>query len=218
MYGALTGGLLGGAGATYKAVNSAGGMTELLGGVRIPGLEPQIAMAGGGSTSLDDLGLLIKGDGESNAWPRSKRKGAQKPKYGADLAGDEGKGTPESHSHTLEKHVDVTTQDLRARLRSDPDLDDASRYIDQASAQKHSQTVMLKQQKQIEDWLNNGKPTGTKDFSAELGERTGLSMSRTNFKNGLPPEWVTAAKVVLKKDPTAPLGYRVLTSYPVAAP
>nr|QIY99279.1 hypothetical protein HEP87_41850 [Streptomyces sp. S1D4-11] len=64
--------------------------------------------------------------------------------------------------------------------------------------------------------MNNGKPTGKKDFSAELGEPTGMSLSRTHFKNGLPPEWVTGAKVVLKKDPTVPLGYRVLTSYPEA--
>ncbi len=31
----------------------------------------------------------------------------------------------------------------------------------------------------------------------------------------MPAEWVTGAKAVLRKDPTAdPLGYRVLTSYP----
>ncbi|MGX1668063.1 hypothetical protein [Streptomyces sp. NPDC055400] len=30
------------------------------------------------------------------------------------------------------------------------------------------------------------------DFTVDLGEPTGLSLSRSNFKNGLPPEWVTA--------------------------
>ncbi|MFI7339376.1 DNA/RNA non-specific endonuclease [Streptomyces sp. NPDC050085] len=58
--GALTGGLLGGGGATYKAINDAGGLSELLGGVRIPGFEPNFALPGGGSTSLDDLGALMR--------------------------------------------------------------------------------------------------------------------------------------------------------------
>ncbi|MEU2248489.1 RNase A-like domain-containing protein [Streptomyces sp. NPDC019224] len=214
--GALMGGLLGSAGSTYRAINDAGGMSELLGGIRMPTFEPNLALPGGGSTSLEDLGLLIKGDGEANAWPRSKRKGAYKPKYGADLAGDEGKGTATSHSHTLDRHVEVTTQDLRARLRGDENLDNASRYVDEASAQKHTQAVVLKHQKEIDEWLNNGKPAGKKDFTVDLSEPTGLSLSRSNFKNGLPPEWVTGATVVLKKDPTAALGYRVLTSYPTA--
>ncbi|GAA2288681.1 hypothetical protein OKJ48_40775 [Streptomyces kunmingensis] len=214
LYGAMTGGALGGAGATVRAVRNAGGWTELLGGVRVPGLEPQVALPGGlraGVDDLGDMGALLR-DGDRNAWPRSKRKGSQKPKYTTDLAGDEGK----NGAHTGARHVEVTTRDLRARLRGDPELDAASRYIDHASAQKHTQEVVLRRQKQIEDWLNNGKPAGKKDFSVDLGEPTGMSLSRHHFRNGLPAEWVTGAKVVLKKDPTAPLGYRVLTSYPEA--
>ncbi|MET9119845.1 RNase A-like domain-containing protein [Streptomyces sp. NPDC004528] len=211
VYGALTGGLLGGAGATFRAAQNAGGWTELLGGVRVPGLSPQLAMPGGLTAGADDLGMLLR-DGEPNAWPRSKRKGPQKPKYTTDLAADEGK----NGAHTGSRHVEVTTRDLRARLRAAPDLDDASRYIDHASAQKHTEAVVGKHQKEIEDWLNNGKATGKKDFTDDLGEPTGLSLSRANFRTGQPPEWVTGATVVLKKDPTAPLGYRVLTSYPTA--
>ncbi|MFE2570920.1 RNase A-like domain-containing protein [Streptomyces mirabilis] len=190
LYGALTGGAFGGGGATVRAVRGAGGWTELLGGVRVAGLEPQVALPGGLTASADDLGLLMKGDGEPNAWPRNKRKGAQQPKYTTDLAADKGK----NGAHTGARHVEVTTRDRRARLRGDPELDAASRYIDHASAQKHTQAVVLKRQKQIEDWLNNGKPAGKKDFSAELGKPTGMSLSRTHFKNGLPPEWVTGRK------------------------
>ncbi|MGW4222652.1 WXG100-like domain-containing protein [Streptomyces bauhiniae] len=106
-YGALLGGGLGGAGATARAARDAGGFTELLGGVRVPALGPEPAMAGGASPALDDLGLLIKGDGEPNAWPRSKRRGRINPQYRADLAGDEGKGSP-TNSHTLAKHAEKT--------------------------------------------------------------------------------------------------------------
>ncbi|MER5668441.1 hypothetical protein [Streptomyces mirabilis] len=103
LYGALTGGAFGGGGATVRAVRGAGGWTELLGGVRVAGLEPQVALPGGLTASADDLGLLMKGDGEPNAWPRNKRKGAQKPKYTTDLAADEGgpgvPGGPPSRGH-----------------------------------------------------------------------------------------------------------------------
>ncbi|NUR03864.1 MAG: hypothetical protein HOY79_47340 [Streptomyces sp.] len=161
----------------------------LLGGVRMPTVGPELAMPGAAATSLDDLGLLIKGDGERNAWPRCKRRGAVKPKYGADLAGDEGKGTPKSHSHTLEKHVRVDTRDLRARLRAEPKRKTVSRYIDEESAQRFTEAVVLKRQKQIDDWLNSPKQSPREPFKvADLGEHTGLSLSRHNFCNGLPPE------------------------------
>ncbi|WLW52520.1 hypothetical protein [Streptomyces sp. YU58] len=128
MYGALTGGFLGGTGAAVRAAGNAGGWTELLGDVRMPSFGPEPAMPGGMTAAADDLGLLMKGDGEPNAWSRSKRKGALKPKYTADLAADEGV----NGSHARARHVDVTTRDLRARLRADRELDSASRYIDRA--------------------------------------------------------------------------------------
>uniref|UniRef100_A0AAU2VPG8 DNA/RNA non-specific endonuclease n=1 Tax=Streptomyces sp. NBC_00008 TaxID=2903610 RepID=A0AAU2VPG8_9ACTN len=72
MYGSLTGGLLGGGAATYRAVGDAGGMTELLGGMRIPGLGPNFALPGSG-TSLDGLGILMRtgrgGRGETQQPP-----------------------------------------------------------------------------------------------------------------------------------------------------
>ncbi|MFH8934677.1 RNase A-like domain-containing protein [Streptomyces griseosporeus] len=215
VYGALLGGAFGGAGSALSAARNAGGWTELLGGVRVPALGPELALADGTTPALDDLGLLIKGDGEPNAWPRSKRKGSVNPKYRADLPGDEGKAAGRSVPHTLTKHVEVTTRDLRARLRAEPRLKSASRYIDEESAQRFTDAVLLKRQKQVEAWLNSPKQSPKEAFVVkDLGEDTGLSLSRYNFRNGLPPEWVKGATVVLVRDPSAPLGYRVLTSYP----
>ncbi|MEU0035797.1 RNase A-like domain-containing protein [Streptomyces sp. NPDC006333] len=209
VYGALTGGLLGGAGATFRAAQNAGGWTELLGGARVPGVSPQLAMPGGLTAGADDFGMLLR-DGEQNAWPRSKRKGRVNPQYRADVAGDEGK----NGSHTLTKHVEVTTQDLRARLRAEPARETVSRYVDEASAQRSTDAVVLKRQKEIDAWL--AKKKGAKlELEAHLEDHTGLSLTRVNFRNGLPPEWVKGARVILKRDSTAPMGYRVLTSYPV---
>ncbi|MFF4964849.1 RNase A-like domain-containing protein [Streptomyces sp. NPDC001037] len=209
-YGALLGGGFGGGGAAVRAASQAGGWSELLGGVRLPGLSPDFALPGGATASADDLGLLMKGDGEPNAWPRSKRKGAVKPKYRADVVGDEGK----NGSHTLAKHVEVTTRDLRARLRAEPERDTVSRYVDEASAQRATDGVVLTRQKEIEAWLAKNKSRKL-ELETHFDDHTGLSLSRSNFVQGAPPEWVKGARVILKRDPSAEMGYRVLTSYPV---
>ncbi|MFF7383483.1 RNase A-like domain-containing protein [Streptomyces griseoluteus] len=209
-YGALLGGGLGGGGAAVRAASRAGGRSELLGGVRLPGLSPEFALPGGLTVPADDLGLLMKGDGEPNAWPRSKRKGAVKPKYRADVAGDEGK----NGSHTLAKHVEVTTRDLRGRLRAEPERDTVSRYVDEASAQRATDGVVLTRQKEIEAWLAKNKSRKL-ELEAHFDDHTGLSLSRANFVQGAPPDWVKGARVILKRDPSAEMGYRVLTSYPV---
>jgi hypothetical protein len=211
VYGALLGGAFGGTGSAVRAARNAGGWTELLGGVRMPSLGPELAMPGGMTASADDLGALMNGDGEPSAWPRSKRKGRVNPKYRADVPGDEG----QNGSHTLAKHVEVTTQDLRARLRAEPARETVSRYVDEASAQKATDGVVLKRQKQIDAWLAKNKSRKL-ELEAHFDEPTGLSLSRANFRNGLPPEWVKGARVILKRDPSAQMGYRVLTSYPVS--
>lgn len=58
LYGALLGGAFGGAGSAVSAARNAGGWTELLGGVRMPSLGPELAMPGGMTAAADDLGDL----------------------------------------------------------------------------------------------------------------------------------------------------------------
>ncbi|MEV7441466.1 RNase A-like domain-containing protein [Streptomyces sp. NPDC091204] len=208
VYGGLTGGAFGGAGKAFQLAREGGGWTSLLGGVRLPGYTPEFALPSGLAVEAGDLGMLLR-DGEPNAWPRSKRKGPVNPKYRADIAGDEGN----NGSHTIERHVTMTTRDLRARLRSNPGMDAASRYIDEASAQRFTDAAMLKHQKEIGEWLANPKKKKL-DFSMHFNDATGMSLTRENFKNGIAAQWVNGVQVVLKRDPSAPSGYRVLTSYP----
>jgi len=217
VYGALLGGAFGGAGSAVRAAGSAGGWTELLGGVRVRSIGPELALPGGAATSLDDLGLLIKGDGEANAWPRSKRKGAVKPKYHADLAGDEGKGpTPKSYSHTLEKHVEKTDRELRARMRANKKIKGSSSFLSEESAQDLTDRAMLKEQSAVKRWLE--KTTNPQlelkvDFGQEI---TGRSMSREDFIRGTGPHNVHSVLVIIRRDLNMPSGYRVHTSYPKA--
>ncbi|MFD3561896.1 RNase A-like domain-containing protein [Streptomyces sp. NPDC058686] len=212
LYGALTGGALGGAGATYRAAKNAGGMTELLGGVRVPGFGPQLAIAGGESASLEDLGLLIKGDGEPSAWPRSKRKGAQKPKYRSDLAGDEG----QKGAHTIERHVEKTDRDLRGRLRSDKRISGSSSFINEQSAQDLTDRAMIKEQTAVKRWLEK-TPKKELELNVDFGqETTGRSLSREDFVRGTGPHNVHKVFVLLRRDPDMPSGYRIHTAYPKA--
>ncbi|MEV0093728.1 RNase A-like domain-containing protein [Streptomyces sp. NPDC050738] len=204
--GAMMGGGLGGTGAAYQAIRNAGGIPYLFKGVVINVGEPQFALAGSG---MPFPGPLLR-EGETNAWPRAKRKGPTQPKHRADVAGDEGK----NGSHTLARHAEVTTRDLRTRLRAEPNLDVVSRYVDEASAQKFTDAAMLKQQRSIEAWLAGSKRK-LELAPVHFDDPTGMSLTRGNFRNGLPAEWVHGVQVVLKRDPAAESGYRILTSYPI---
>ncbi|MFC8515884.1 RNase A-like domain-containing protein [Streptomyces sp. NPDC057257] len=212
VYGALLGGALGGGGSAIRAAGSAGGWTELLGGVRMPGLGPELAIPGGVSPSLDDLGLLIKGDGEPSAWPRSKRKGAVKPKYRSDLAGDEG----QKGAHTIERHVEKTDRELRARMRADKSIDGSSSFISEESAQDLTDRALLARQQDVKRWIE--KTTSRQlvikvDFGSEA---TGRSMTREDFVRGADPHNVHQVLLVLRRDVDRPSGFRIHTSYPVA--
>lgn len=212
VYGALLGGAFGGAGSAVGAARNAGGWTELLGGVRMPSLGPELAMPGGVTAGADDLGLLMNGDGEPNAWPRSKRKGPLKPKYRADLAGDEG----QKRAHTLAKHVEKTDQELRARMRAERKITGSSSYISPESAQDLTDRAIVQRQHDVRRWLEN---TSKKELEIEVDfgdEATGRSMSREDFIRGTGPHNVHKVFLLLRRDPDMPSGYRIHTSYPVA--
>jgi len=212
LYGALLGGAFGGAGATYRAASNAGGWTELLGGVRMPGLEPQIALPGGVTAAADDLGLYMNGDGEPSAWPRSKRKGPVKPKYRADLAGDEG----QKGAHTIERHVEKTDRELRTRMRANKDIKGSSSFLSETSAQDLTDRVLLKEQPEVKRWLEKSTKKELElnvDFGQEL---VGRSMSREDFIRGTGPHNVHRVFVLLRRDPDMPSGYRIHTAYPKA--
>lgn len=194
-----------------------------------------LALAGGGAVGaltaeaalnaglLGTAGLVLMGLGASNgsggdynAWPRNKRKGRQKPEHRADVRGDEGKSLGgKSKAHTIDRHVDKTIAGMRKRLREDPDLKADSRYVDVDAAQRFTdKTLATKEnQRKISSWLANGAKRPLQ-LEAEFSENTGLHLTRYDFTHGQPTQWVRGVRVILKADPSAPSGYRVLTSYP----
>ncbi|CAL9554290.1 hypothetical protein SUDANB176_04512 [Streptomyces sp. enrichment culture] len=194
-----------------------------------------LALAGGGVTgaltaeaaltagALGTAGIVLMGLGASNgsggdynAWPRSKRKGRTKPEHRADVRGDEGKSLGgRSRAHTIDKHVDKTIDGMRKRLREDPDLAADSRYVDVDAAQRFTDRTLAltKNQRKISAWLAKGAK-GPLRLEARFDEYTGLHLTRYDFTHGQPTKWVKGVRVILKADPSAPSGYRILTSFP----
>ncbi|MFC7891535.1 RNase A-like domain-containing protein [Streptomyces sp. NPDC057381] len=164
------------------------------------GVVLMVVGAGGGSGGADGF--------SQHAWPRSKRKGPVKPRHRADVKGDEGK----NGSHTIERHVEKTTRDMRSRLRNEPRLEADSRFLREADAQRFADGTLLRNQKRIDNWLQGKKSKLQLDESFK--ETTGLHLTRYDFKHGNAPREVRSVRVILKRDPGAPSGYRILTSFP----
>ncbi|MDT3400652.1 RNase A-like domain-containing protein, partial [Streptomyces sp. B1866] len=171
------------------------------------------------AAALGTLGIVLMSASEGgsggnidgwNAWPREKRKGKTKPEHRADIKNDEGK----NGSHTIDRHVNKTTHDMRNRLRADANLKADSRFIDENSAQRFTDEAIRRKQGMVETWLKGGR-SRLELPRVEFGEQTGLTLSRSDFLHGNPPSRVDGVKVILKRDPSAPGGFRVLTSYPV---
>jgi uncharacterized protein YukE len=175
-------------------------------------------IGGGGALAVKGLHdwMAAMANGDYNAWPRSKRNGPQPPKLrDADPGGDEEYG---GHSYT--KHVGQSNDALSDRLRDDPsEPPSVSTYDTYEDEERFTQNVVDANRPEIISWLRNASPGRTRAFEVDnLDEVTGRSLSREDWLNGLPPEPVMGAKVVIKADPAAPNGYYILTSYPSGAP
>ncbi|PJE98245.1 hypothetical protein CUT44_08225 [Streptomyces carminius] len=210
MYGTLFGGTFGAAGSGVRGLHDAGGFRSAIDNfVFAPGFGGLRPAMPGVTAPVGPSGQPLLRQGDSNAWPRSSRKGRVKQQYRADLKGDEGR----NNSHTLSRHVEKTTRDMRARLRAEPGIKADSRFLDEASAQRFADEVLARNQKKIDVWLRSEK-NSRPDFSARFDDVTGLVLTREDYLRGYPPKETHGVVVVLKKDPTSDVGYRVLTSYP----
>ena len=171
-------------------------------------------IGGGGALAVKGLHdwMAAMADGNYSSWPRSKRNGPQPPKLrNADPGGDEEYG-----GHAYKKHVGESNKALADRLANDPsEPGSASTYETYADEEKFTQIVVNKKSAAITKWLKNAKPGQAQPFEVDnLDGVTGRSLSRDDWKNGLPSRPVMGARVVLRADPTAPNGYYILTSFP----
>lgn len=187
-------------------------------GKSIGPLGPALALAGKDGGAMADLSRLREMLGSKwdelqvllrnfeDKWPR----GGPKPPLAREieLAEEEAAG-----GHSIGKHVGKKDQDLRDRITKEG-LDAASSFHSYTEAQKAVNDVMKDQKGKIETWLKSGK--GVKqDFTSRFeNAEIGKSITRDEMMMGIAPHPVDGVTIVIKRDPSAPEGYRILTAFP----
>lgn len=118
-------------------------------------------------------------------------------------------GAPPNGGHALLKHVNVDDRYIIDRVANTP-ASEASRWIDLPTAERVTAQVIGLNKATIAAWLaSNGRPT----LALHLG--TGVSVTGRYIDMSSPtPRDVTGARIVLKKDPSRPDGYFILSAFP----
>ena len=125
-----------------------------------------------------------------------------------DLGRDETRG-----GHTLARHVGWSDDDLRARLRREPDISAASTYTDRATAERVVAAALTRDQRRVDAWVarQGNRPNLAIDYRGGRGEVIG----RTVRRGRTTAEFCTDAVVVLRWHRDG--GFFVVTSYPEAS-
>jgi hypothetical protein len=136
------------------------------------------------------------------------RQGVSEGVTSRDLERDERLG-----GHTLHRHVGLSDDELRARLRQEHQLAAASSYTDRVTAERIVGETLDRSRHRIAAWLarKGPRPNLVLDYRGSAGRPIGRSFSRGEH-DGRP---AFDAVVVLKWDRQD--GYFVLTSYPEAS-
>ena len=125
-----------------------------------------------------------------------------------DLGQDERRG-----GHTLARHVGRTDDDLRDRLKREPQISAASTYTDRPTAERAVAAALAHDRTRINRWLEREgqRPNLTIDYHDASGASIGRSLMRRSSR----VVSCSDALVVLRWDGRD--GFYVLTSYPEAA-
>ncbi|WP_395658485.1 RNase A-like domain-containing protein [Nocardioides sp.] len=110
--------------------------------------------------------------------------------------------------HTLLKHVGKSDEDLAQRFITEPDLRTSSTFTSKSAAEHAIERVFRANESSIQSWLATGK--GKEGFSADLGHMVG----RVLVRGAVEATSANRARIVLVRDDSLALGWRLLTSYP----
>ena len=112
--------------------------------------------------------------------------------------------------HTLARHVGRTDDDLRQRLRREPDISAASSYTDRQTAERVIGATLQQLRPRVDSWLarSGSRPNLALEYAGTPGEIVGRSLRRGDART----RPCAGALVVLRWHPR--VNYYVLTSYP----
>lgn len=111
--------------------------------------------------------------------------------------------------HTLERHVGLSDDDLRARLRREPRISAASTWTDRDTAERSVAAALAREGLRVERWLAREGPRPNLALDWEAGAPIGRSLRRGSRTVAT----VACATVVLRWS-TRDDDFHVLTSYP----
>jgi hypothetical protein len=150
------------------------------------------------------LALSCSRPGPSDSGKTAKSNRPSKHAGARDLAADEAQG-----GHTLKKHVGRSDNDLRERLRREPNISAASTYTDRHNAEDFVGECLAENQGRLIQWENADRhPNLVLDCIGDPAWPIGRSLRRGRSE----VEPCSKATLVLKFEP--PQDYYVLTSYP----
>lgn len=123
-----------------------------------------------------------------------------------DLSADEQRG-----GHTLSRHVGRTDDQLRQRLRDQPNISAASTYPDRETAELVVGRVLEQQADRVRSWTRR---SGSRpNLALRTSDPRGPPVGRVLVRGQRTPQPAHGAVVVLRWD-QARRSYYVLTSYP----
>jgi hypothetical protein len=122
-----------------------------------------------------------------------------------DLERDEERG-----GHTLRKHVGRTDEELRERLRSEPNISAASTWTNRETAEVTVAAALHAERARIERWMRRGYPRPNLALHYDAGRPIGRSLRRGDDQS----VDCTSAVIVLRA--AGPDNFYVLTTYPEA--
>ncbi|NTZ99063.1 RHS repeat-associated core domain-containing protein, partial [Pseudomonas koreensis] len=122
---------------------------------------------------------------------------------GGGLATHEAQG-----GHLIIKHIGRTDAQLAQRLMAEPHIPAASTFSDRAGAEAAVSEALRVNAQKVQDFLNSKK--GKTTITHHLNQPVGVSL----LNGATHPQSALKLLLVLKKDPTLPLGYFLLTGFP----
>jgi hypothetical protein len=112
--------------------------------------------------------------------------------------------------HTLQKHVSQTNEELIRRAIQE-EVEAATSFTNKSTAIQAVQQNLRKNCKEIAQWLESGiDPKKTFDVDNLYSIGKGVLQDKTTVIYNL-----TKSRVVLIKDATQDLGFRIITAFPI---
>jgi filamentous hemagglutinin len=109
----------------------------------------------------------------------------------------------------LLKHVGQSEQALMKRLADEPHISGSSSFYDRATAERGVSGALDARQAEISTWLSGNKPQ--MKIEDTRPDPVGITISRDTMQ----AIDTTNLRLILRRDPSMPTGYRIHTGFPI---